>query len=372
MEHPNSHMLEFTQHLSELYSIFRQSILMVLGISLLWALNSDSLMTLWLDTLPLENTSHNLTIYSPFDWIEMKWAISILLSILSVMPLLSIRLQKFASPGLFPNERTWFNLVLLFCSLFLPILIILLWWIGFPVLVDLALAADELDGVSSRYDAASIIGLAIGISWIVVCVIIATVTLSLARLLGMVEDGRTKFRNRFLAILGGILILTLPSEFEGLRVFLALGAMMIADRISSSLPSAPLGRRNFSISDISSGGNNPVRLAIVDCGCEGVCPGIPTDSIPEGIASPSCEALCLNHREQEALTDFVSQHKITNLIVTGCDSAPLPAQLKLSLNSVDCKISGLGWLDEPRAHSDEWKASSLTYSTQLAGNSALD
>ncbi len=371
MEHPNAPRVEFTHHLSELYSIFRQTFLMILGLSILWALISDSLMVSWLENLPLGKSSTNLTIYSPFDWIEMKWAISILLSTLTVMPLLSIRLQRFASPGLFPNERTWFNLVLIFCSLLLPVLIILLWWIGFPIFVDVALAADELEGVASRYDAASIFSLAIGISWIVVCVILATISLSLARLLGMVEDGRTKLRNRFLAILGGMLILTLPSEFEGLRILLALVAMAFADRISSSLPTATLGRRNFSISDISIG-INPVRLAIVDCGCEGVCPSVPIDSIPNGIASPTCEALCLNPREQEALADLVSQHKITNIVVTGCDSTPFPEQFKSSLNSLDCKFSGLGWLDDPRAQSDEWKTSSLAHSTQLAGNTALD
>ena len=372
MEHPNARRVDFSKHLSELYSIFRQAIILILVTSLFWAYSSDSLMTSWLDTLPLGNSSLDLSIYSPFDWIEMKWAISILLSILTVMPIISIRLQRFTSPGLLPNERTWFALVLVFCSLILPMLIFLLWWFGFPVLVEAALAADQLEGVGIRYDAASIIGLAIGMSWIIVCIILATVTLSLARLLGMVEGGQTKLRIRFLVILGGILILTLPSEFEGLKIILAILAMAIADRVSNSLPPAALGRRNFEVSNISHGENNPIRLAIVDCGCEGVCPSVPAGSIPVGIASPSCEALCLSAKEQDAIADLVSQNLITNLIITGCDSTPIPIQLKRSIESVGCKISGLGWLDEPRAQTEEWRTSSLVHSTQFVSNTTLD
>ena len=371
MEHPSALRKDFSHHFLELYSIFRQSVILIIVASMLWAYASDSLIRSWLDTLPLGNSSLDITIYSPFDWLEMKWAISILLSILTVMPLLSIRLQRFASPGMLPSERTWFTMVLGFCTFVLPLLIIYLWWIGFPAIIEAVLAADDLEGVGIRYDAAAIFGLALGVSWIIVCIILATVTLSLARLLGMVEDGQTRLRNRFLAIIGGVLILTLPSEFEGLRIILALCAMAIADRISSSLPPAALGRRQFEVQNLASD-MNPVRLAIVDCGCEGACPRVPLGGVPLGVPSPNCEALCLNHHEQEAIVDMVSLHSITNLVVTGCDSEPIPPELKRSLDSVGCKLNGLGWLDEPQAESDEWKTSSLSDSTQITIETALD
>ena len=372
MEHPTARRIQFPQHLSDLYSIFRQSILLILGISLLWGYVSDSLMTSWLESLPLGNSSLDLSIYSPFDWLEMRWAISILLSILTVMPLLSIRLQRFASPGLLPSERTWFSIVLAFCTLVLPIAIILLWWIAFPVLIEATLAADALDGVGSRYDAASIFGLAIGVSWILVCIILATVTMSLARLLGMVEKGRTRMRNRLLVILGGVLILSLPSQFEGLRILLAIIAMAITDWISSSLPAAALGRRQFDVRNLQSATEEPLRLAIIDCSCEGVCPSVPPGSLPDGVASPTCVALCLNTHEQDALADLVSQHSITELIITGCDAEPIPSKLKRSLSSSGCSTKGLSWLDETRAESIHWRMKSITYSTQEATESALD
>lgn len=371
MELPSARKSELSGHFTDLYSIFRQTVILVLFASLLWGYVSDSLMTSWLESLPLGNSSLDLSIYSPFDWLEMRWAISILLSILTVMPLLSFRLQRFASPGLLPSERLWFSAVLAFCTFVLPLSTILLWWLAFPPLIEAALAADALEGVGSRYDAASIFGLALGVSWIVVCIILATVTLSLTRLLGMVEKGHTRLRNRMLAILGGTLILTLPSEFEGLRILLALTAMMIAEAISSSLPLAVLGRRSFDVWDLRSG-SDTIRLGIIDCGCEGACPRVPSDSIPEGIASPSCEALCLNLHEQDALADLVAHNSITDLVVTGCDAEPIPAELKRALDLAGCSVSGLGWLDEPRANTTEWRASSITHSTKTSTETALD
>ena len=116
MEHPSSLRMGFPKHISELYSIFRQTVILVIISSLLWGYASDSLMTSWLNSLPLGNSSLDLSIYSPFDWLEMRWAISILLSVMTIMPLLSIRIQRFASPGLLPSERTWLASILAFCT----------------------------------------------------------------------------------------------------------------------------------------------------------------------------------------------------------------------------------------------------------------
>ena len=371
MEHPSSLRMGFPKHISELYSIFRQTVILVIISSLLWGYASDSLMTSWLNSLPLGNSSLDLSIYSPFDWLEMRWAISILLSVMTIMPLLSIRIQRFASPGLLPSERTWLASILAFCTLILPLATIIFWWLAFPVLLEEAIAADSLEGVGTRYDAAAIFSLAIGVTWAILCITIATVTLSLARLLGMVENGTTRLRNRLLVIFGGLLFLTLPSEFDGLRILFALISMLIAEQISSSLPASTLGRRSFNVQDISPK-RKSLRMAIVDCSCEGVCPKMPEGVVPDGIATPTCDALCLNRHEQDALADLVMKYSITNLVVTGCDATPIPANFKKSLNSVECNLSGLGWLDDIRTNSDDWKAKSVLHSTQIVTETTLD
>ena len=75
-----------------------------------------------------------------------------------------------------------------------------------------------------------------GLSWIIIVWSLTLVTLSLARIFGLVEMGEARLRMRILAISSGMLILTLPYEFDGLRILTALIVVISADRISSTAP----------------------------------------------------------------------------------------------------------------------------------------
>ena len=231
-----------SEHLTELYRIVRASTVLMLIAMLAWSYGSDSLMRLWLNSLPLGAASMNLSLYSPFDWLEIRWSLAILLSILTVMPFLSLRLQRFARPGLLPSERSWLTLIMAISTVLVPVIVILCWAYLLPLLVEAAQAADTLGEVGSRYDAGALFRLSLGLSWVLVCTMLATVTLSMARLLGLVERGEIRFRVRLLVVFGGLLVLTLPAEYEGLRLVIAIAAMLSADRLSATLPNATLGR----------------------------------------------------------------------------------------------------------------------------------
>ena len=111
-----------SEHFSELHSIIRASTVLMLVVMLAWSYGTDSLMRLWLDSLPMGAASMNLSLYSPFDWLEIRWSLAILLSILTVMPYFSVRLQRFARPGLLPRERSWLALILGFSTVMVPML----------------------------------------------------------------------------------------------------------------------------------------------------------------------------------------------------------------------------------------------------------
>ena len=202
------------EHFLELHGIIRASTALLVLATIVWAYGVDSLMHLWLDLLPLGAASMNLSVYSPFDWLEIRWSMAILLSILTIMPFASFRLHRFASPGLLPRERSWLTLILCVSTILIPMIIIICWVYLLPLLVETSQSLDYLEGVGSRYDANALFRLSIGLSWIMVCVMLATVTLSLALLLGLVDRGKARFRIRLLLIFGGLLILTLPSEYE--------------------------------------------------------------------------------------------------------------------------------------------------------------
>lgn len=361
-----------SEHFTELHTIFRSSTKLLLLAMIAWTYTSDSLLILWLDTLPLGAASMNLSVYSPFDWLEVRWSVAILLSIFTIMPYTSFKLQKFARPGMLPRERTWLAMILGISTVLIPVIIIICWVYLLPLLVETAQYADRLDDVGSRYDANALFRFTLGLSWVMVCAMLATVTLSLARLLGLVERGETRFRVRLLLIFGGLLIITLPAEYDGLRLLIAVAAMLTADRLSRTIPNAILGRRSFDVADFTSRNGSVTRLALLDCSCDGACPRFPVGTISPGIASPACTALCLDSFEQAAVAELVLQQGITKLVIGGCDATPLPNRLKSTLNSLGCEYSGLGWLDDPRSTDESWRESSIDDLTSQMTGSALD
>ena len=104
------------------------------------------------------------------------------------------------------------------------------------MLFDVAEAAGTIDGVGVRYDAASVFSIALGASWIMAIWSLTAITLSLTRVLGLVELGSTRMRLRFLAISAGLLVLTLPVEYDGLRLLTAIIVTYTADVISRKTP----------------------------------------------------------------------------------------------------------------------------------------
>jgi hypothetical protein len=87
-----------------------------------------------------------------------------------------------------------------------------------------------------RYDAASIFSLGIGATWLLVVWSVTTITLCLSRIYGMVSSGKTRFRNRLLVISSGTLILTLPLEYDGLKIIIAIISVVISDALSNTIP----------------------------------------------------------------------------------------------------------------------------------------
>lgn len=348
-----------SEHLSELHRSIRKSAILLAIAAIAWAYGTDSLMRAWLNSLPLGAASLDLSVYSPFEWLEIRWSLAILLALLTVMPVLSFQLQRFARPGLLPRERTWLSVLLCLSMVMVPVVILATWGYLLPLFIEATEAADALEGVGARYDASALFRLALGFSWLLVTVMLATLSLSMARLLGLVEHGEARLRVRILLIFGGLLLLTLPVEYEGLRLLVAAISMAVADAISRTLPEAPLGRRRFDVEDMIASDGSLHRVAFIDCGCEGACPRFPSGTVHEGVAAPKCSALCLEPTEQDALADLVLHQRLSDVIIAGCDATPLPPSLRSSLDSMGCEYGGLGWLDAPESSDEAWRASSI-------------
>ena len=234
----NPENVNHSQHFEELHSIARKSALLFLIICIIWSFVCNQAISLWLDKspLPVGPNNENLAVFEPFDWIQIRWSIVMLLSIVSILPLMSVMSYKFAKPGLYPRERKWLISVLILTTAMVPISILIIWAFGLPALFDLSMSHGVPEGVLVRYDAASIFSLGLGATWVLVVWSVTTTTLSLSRIFGMLHSGKTRFRNRMLAISTGIVILTLPVEYDGLKIVIAILTALLAEMVSQTAP----------------------------------------------------------------------------------------------------------------------------------------
>jgi len=228
----------FSKHLDEMHGLVRILAICLCILCIFWSFMAEDIVSIWIGILPIESgpNNENLSVYAPFDWVQMRWEIIFMLSLVSLMPILSIQLYRFSRSGLFPRERNWLIAVLLLSTTIVPISIILVWLYAIPSLFELATGFGIPSSVGVRYDASSVISFAIGVSWVMVIWAVTVLALSLTRLFGLLSNGKTRFRNRMIAISAGTLILTLPIEFDGLRVLIGIIVVVFADFLSGFVP----------------------------------------------------------------------------------------------------------------------------------------
>ncbi len=229
---------DIQEHLRELNTIARRTSFTLIIMCIFWSFSIDNMITHWLGVLPLETGPNNetMSIYGPYEWLQLRWAAVILLGLISILPLISIQVYSFARPGLYPPERNWLISVLVLSTAIIPIIISLIWYLALPTLFELSEASGRPDGLLVRYDASAIFSLGMALSWVLVIWSVTTISLSLTRIYGMIKNGEIRFRKRLLAISTGLVILTLPIEFDGLKIIIAILSAGLSDIVSNSLP----------------------------------------------------------------------------------------------------------------------------------------
>tara|TARA_B100000674_G_C37773232_1_gene883554 strand:- start:77 stop:817 length:741 start_codon:yes stop_codon:yes gene_type:complete len=234
---------DFQEHLRDLYTVARRTSFALVVMCFFWSFSIDYMITHWLGAMPYDASSNNenMSIYGPFDWLQLRWSAVILLAFLSLLPLISIEAYSFARPGLYPSERNWLISVLILTTTVIPIVIFLIWYQGIPILFLLFETSGRPDGVLVRYDASSIFSIGVALTWVLSIWSITTITLSLTRIFGMINNGEPRFRKRLLAISTSLIILTLPIEFDGLKIIIAILTTLSADFVSNSMPVRVIG-----------------------------------------------------------------------------------------------------------------------------------
>ena len=290
---------------------------------------------------PCENTSC-LALYEPASWSVVRWLTAVFLSVMLILPFALHSMYSFARPGLTQSENIMLKRWMLISSITGYASLFVLFYFLIPSLYEFGDGIHQTTGLTSQYDAVSLFTFALSIFWaILITYIIAFGTIT-AGSLGLITDNNQDWwRVRILGIGGVVLLLSLPGRWNGTNILLlSLMVLFLEMSIRKSIrtskeiigPQAMFdseGRRRY--------------VAYVDCSCHGVA--FPIDTSPENTGLLRYQALCDNIEEREHLIDTVSRYRLTDIIIGGCDSSPLPERFQKTIESANCQLRGLNLLD---------------------------
>ena len=282
-----------------------------------------------------------LTLYEPASWSVVRWLTAVFLAVMCILPLIVGLFYQFAQPGLTKKEKNMFRKWTVFSLCGVYILLFLLFFYAIPMLYNFGDGVHDEIGLTSQYDAVQMFVFALSIFWTsLIGFILVFATIS-AGSTGLITDSTQDWwRVRIHGIGGLVLLLSLPGRWNGTNIALITTLIIVLEFVikrnvkkthSIHLPKAMFdheGRRR--------------NVTFVDCSCLGVA--YPINTSPESTGLLRYEALCEHIDERDDLIDHVNYHGITDIIIGGCTSKPLPTSFKDSLKSIRCSLRGLDLL----------------------------
>ena len=314
--------------------------------TLFWWWQIDSILEVWLSSLPLGAAEGSVSIYNPHGWMSTRWSMIALLALITTLPLAAQQLLSFSDEGLLPSERKWLQMVTV-GGVGLGLTLATFWWIwGYPFAIGSAGTIGGVDGIGVQYDAVLLFEVGIGISWWIFLTIITLIGLTLARLLSlMVTEPFDPFRIRVHGTMLFLWWLTCPSALEGVWLSSSILLVIIPEILIQWMPAPLLSRKARAPESVFDSEGDLHRRLFAMCHCEGACPSVPSSAAPNSLGWVETDALCLDPDARDALLDTIVRHRVSDLIISGCNGSPLPIEFQQSIASTNCQLSGLGWLD---------------------------
>jgi len=324
-------------HLSEFS--YRASLLLLLiaVLTVVWSFQIDSILTYTMRILdPCSDSCMN--VFEPAEWTALRWLSSALLAIISAGPLVIQQIYSFSARGLMPAEKRWLlswlsSAWLLACGCIYVTMYYLM-----PKFFDMGHSVQADVGLIGRYDAAETLGLSLALAWSQLMVLIAISALIIAGKTNMVHrENADGWRLRIHGTMVMLLWLVMPDSTPGAWIAIAIIAVTLVEFFAYG----PLNQKislPLRLKEILDPQGGLRRILMADCACEAACP---RNNAPENIGTFSADGLCTRANERDSLLQVISHSKITDLIITGCDSSPLPSSFKQSLQLLHCDLRGL-------------------------------
>ena len=337
----NDHKLTVQEHLNLLTQQATLAFVLIITLTGLFMTQVDELLQWLLNRMNPCETNDCLTLYEPASWSVVRWLTAVFLAVICILPLIIGSFYKFAQPGLTKNEKIMFRKWTMFSLISIYSLLGILFFYAIPMLYSIGDSVHVEVGLTSQYDAVHMFIFALSIFWTsLIGFILVFATIS-AGSTGLITDTTQDWwRIRIHGIGGLVLLLSLPGRWNGTNIALITTMIIILEYViktnvrkthAINLPEPMFdheGRRR--------------NVTFVDCSCQGVA--YPMDTSPSNTGLLRYEALCENYNEREDLIDHISHHGITDVIIGGCTSSPLPKPFKNSIQSIQCSLSGLDLL----------------------------
>ena len=302
----------------------------------------DEILEMILSHLNPCTNSDCLTLYEPASWSVVRWLSAVFISILALLPLMMMSMYKFAKPGLTHHEHEMMKRWMISSATLGYLTLIVLFYYIIPKLYTFGDSINSEMGLTAQYDAVSLFILVLSVFWaLLITYVIAFATVT-AGSLGLITDNNQDWwRIRLLGIGGLILFLSLPGRWNGINITLL--SLMIVFLEYSIRRSVRASIEMYNPSPIFDHEGRRRYVTFVDCSCHGVA--YPIDTSPEHTGLLKYEALCDNIEEREHLMAMVAKHRLTDVIVGGCNGLPLPESFHHSIQSARCTLRGLNLLD---------------------------
>ncbi len=330
------------EHLNELTSRTTLVFFLATVFTLGWLTQIDQILDVLLSRLnPCDDGCLNL--YDPARWSAVRWMSSAILGVATAAPLAFYNGWKFARPGLLPTEQQWVKSWFLGGSITLVLAVLTTVGFLFPFLFETGHQTHESMQLDARYDAVHMLSMTVAVVWAQVIVACALSAMVLAGCLGMLNrETADWWRLRVYGIVLLLLLASLP-EYGGFALILTTSAIALIERGSRRwlLAEPPMFSGKNPIMDAEGGMRN---MLLVDCTCNGA--GNP---IPNGAHSPIAiqriTNLCHSVQQQESVLEKILSHRLTDVLISGCSSEPLPDGFKQNCRTLGCKLRGMDMLE---------------------------
>ena len=284
-----------------------------------------------------------LNVYDPAQWSAVRWLTSLLLAVLSSLPLIAFHVLQFSKPGLLPGEYASLRRWMITTSLGLVVIVYLLMNHVLPALYDAGYVQHNNAGLAAQYSAVDMLLVAAFCVWAIMVIAATWTGLVVMGQLGVVNRTTADvWRLRVYGIGSLLLVLSVPDHAQSMLLPLLATYWTTSELIGQRWLYAPPLAQGRAVERLDPEGRRQ-RIAVVDCSCEGANAHHGHARI-KGCTTVSVDAICTSASSRTAVLEHLMHANITAAVITGCSGQPCPAKFKENVSHLGIRLHGLNMM----------------------------